>query len=81
MWLPGGDILIAHGKRWNRAMTIQSRLTANDADLVHGLRSVAETLPSPDAPDFADAFERFGDARVVLLGEATHGTHEFYAAR
>src|SRR3712207_2818098 len=22
-----------------------------------------------------------GDARVVLLGEATHGTHEFYAIR
>ena len=26
-------------------------------------------------------FDRFGDARIVLLGEATHGTHEFYAAR
>lgn len=24
---------------------------------------------------------RIGDARFVLLGEATHGTHEFYAAR
>ena len=29
-----------------------------------------------------DAFvERLAQARVVLLGEATHGTHEFYAAR
>ncbi len=26
-------------------------------------------------------FQRIGDARFVLLGEATHGTHEFYAAR
>ncbi|HYY38823.1 MAG TPA: erythromycin esterase family protein, partial [Xanthobacteraceae bacterium] len=26
-------------------------------------------------------FDRFADARVVLLGEATHGTSEFYRAR
>jgi len=45
------------------------------------LRAHAESLPSPDAPDFAAPFDRFADARVVLLGEATHGTHEFYAAR
>ncbi|MCJ2180716.1 erythromycin esterase family protein [Novosphingobium album (ex Hu et al. 2023)] len=62
-------------------MTMQSRMTESETDLLHGLRAAAERLPSPDAPDFADAFERFGNARVVLLGEATHGTHEFYAAR
>ncbi|WP_067732622.1 erythromycin esterase family protein [Novosphingobium naphthalenivorans] len=62
-------------------MTMQSRMAVNETDLLHGMRAAAERLPSPDAPDFADAFERFGDARVVLLGEATHGTHEFYAAR
>ena len=45
------------------------------------LRSHAENLPSPDAPDFAAAFDRYADARVVLPGAATHGTHEFYAAR
>ena len=26
-------------------------------------------------------FERYGNARIVLLGEATHGTSEFYQAR
>lgn len=62
-------------------MTIQSRITVNEAEFLHGLRSAAEVLPSPESPHFADAFERFGDARVVLLGEATHGSHEFYAAR
>jgi len=40
-----------------------------------------ETLPDPDDPAFADAFERFADRRVVLLGEASHGTSEFYRAR
>src|SRR5690606_33598046 len=29
----------------------------------------------------APAFDAFGPARVVLLGEATHGTREFYEAR
>jgi erythromycin esterase-like protein len=36
-------------------------------------------MPEDDA--FADAFERFGGRRVVLLGEASHGTSEFYRAR
>ncbi|CDO35131.1 erythromycin esterase family protein [Novosphingobium sp. KN65.2] len=62
-------------------MTIQSRITVNEADFLQALRHAAHVLPSPDAPHFADAFECFADARVVLLGEATHGSHEFYAAR
>ncbi|MDE2620126.1 MAG: erythromycin esterase family protein, partial [Sphingomonadales bacterium] len=45
------------------------------------LRAHAVDLPDPLDPAFANAFERFADARIVLLGEATHGTHEFYAAR
>lgn len=48
---------------------------------VEVLRRHAEALPSVDAADFANRFDRFADARVVLLGEASHGTHEFYAAR
>ena len=48
------------------------------ADLV---REAAEPLPKLDEPGFAEAFDRFGDAQVVLLGEASHGTSEFYRAR
>lgn len=62
-------------------MTMQSRIPIDETRFLNGLCAAAEPLPSPEAPHFADAFERFGDARVVLLGEATHGTHEFYAAR
>lgn len=51
------------------------------AELSGLLRAHAENLPSLDAQDFADAFDRFADARIILLGEATHGTHEFYTAR
>ncbi|HEV2148991.1 MAG TPA: erythromycin esterase family protein [Longimicrobiaceae bacterium] len=31
--------------------------------------------------DYDELLELVGDARVVLLGEATHGTHEFYHER
>lgn len=41
----------------------------------------AEPLPHIDDPGFGTMFDRFGDARVVLLGEASHGTSEFYRAR
>ncbi|GAA0316457.1 hypothetical protein GCM10009087_28610 [Sphingomonas oligophenolica] len=59
----------------------QSRLEPSDA-LVAALRAAAEPLPDPaDASAFGAHFDRFGDARIVLLGEATHGTAEFYRAR
>ena len=45
------------------------------------IRDAAETLPEPDNPAFGAMFDRFAKARVVLLGEATHGTSEFYRAR
>ena len=45
------------------------------------LRRRAEPLPPIDTDAFASAFDRFGEAKVVLLGEATHGTADFYRAR
>jgi protein-L-isoaspartate(D-aspartate) O-methyltransferase len=45
------------------------------------LRAACEPLPDPGDPAFAAAFDRYADARVVLLGEASHGTSEFYRAR
>jgi erythromycin esterase-like protein len=62
-------------------MTVHNRISIQGADLSRNLRAAAELLPPPEAPEFPKFFDRFGDARIVLLGEATHGTHEFYAAR
>lgn len=45
------------------------------------LAAAAEPLPAIGDPGFAAAFDRFADARVVLLGEASHGTSDFYRAR
>ena len=41
----------------------------------------AEALPGIAHPDFAKFIDRFARARIVLLGEASHGTSEFYRAR
>ena len=45
------------------------------------IRRSAERLPEIDDDRFAAFFDRYGDARVVCLGEASHGTSEFYRAR
>ena len=45
------------------------------------IASAAEPLPDIDDRTFGEFFARFADARVVLLGEASHGTSEFYRAR
>jgi len=49
--------------------------------LAEAIRHAAEPLPDPASPEFADLFDRYADRRVVLLGEASHGTSEFYRAR
>ncbi|HJS86619.1 MAG TPA: erythromycin esterase family protein [Acetobacteraceae bacterium] len=45
------------------------------------ITGAAEPLPDIDDPAFGRLFDRFANRRVVLLGEATHGTSEFYRAR
>ena len=49
--------------------------------LATALRAAVLPLPESDDPAFAEAFDSFAEARVVLLGEASHGTSEFYRAR
>lgn len=64
-----------------RISTRSAQASTADEDRVSILRAHAEHLPSPETIEFADAFGRFGGAKLVLLGEATHGTSEFYRAR
>ncbi len=48
------------------------------------LRNTVRTATRPltgAIDDFDPLLELIGDTRFVLLGEATHGTHEFYQTR
>lgn len=55
---------------------------ANRDELASAIRSYLEPLPNPaEAEAFGSMFDRFADGQVVLLGEATHGSSEFYRAR
>lgn len=64
-------------------MAARQRLTemakSPTPDLLAALRDISHPLRSP--ADLDPLIERIGDARCVLLGEATHGTHEFYTWR
>ena len=44
--------------------------------LVEAVRRAAHPLTEDD--NFDLLLERIGDASIVLLGEASHGTHDFY---
>jgi protein-L-isoaspartate(D-aspartate) O-methyltransferase len=41
----------------------------------------ARPLPEIDDAAFGKLFDRLADRRIILLGEASHGTSEFYRAR
>ncbi|MDT3685896.1 MAG: protein-L-isoaspartate(D-aspartate) O-methyltransferase [Pseudorhodoplanes sp.] len=49
--------------------------------LAQQIGNACERMPSVDTASLEPLLKRIGDARVVLLGEATHGTAEFYRMR
>ena len=52
----------------------------NGRTLVDAVKSEARSLPGyPD--DYDALLDRIGEARFVLVGDASHGTHEFYRER
>jgi erythromycin esterase-like protein len=53
---------------------------ARDSILAQAIAEQATPLVGA-AGDLEPLLERIGDARFVLLGEASHGTHEFYRIR
>ncbi|MFH8851291.1 erythromycin esterase family protein, partial [Streptomyces rimosus] len=52
---------------------MSAKPAASDLELIRG---TAVPLPDPGALD--PLLDRIGDARYVLLGEASHGTADYY---
>jgi len=48
--------------------------------LINTLNEAAEPLDAKQS-QYSDLLEKIGDARFVLIGEASHGTREFYQTR
>ena len=57
------------------------KLTSPTRSLPEVIAELAEPLPDLADATFGALFDRLGERRVVLLGEASHGTSEFYRAR
>ncbi len=73
---------IAPARRMPHARTTRRMIPpARRISLAHLIKDAAEPFRDIDAEPFAAAFDRYGEAKVVMLGEATHGTSEFYRAR
>jgi len=53
---------------------------AINSNFTHAVQQIAHPLKGT-AADYDSLMALIGDARLVLLGEATHGTHEFYQQR
>jgi putative phosphoribosyl transferase len=51
------------------------------AEIARLVRAEAQAFDDVDTADLQPLLERIGDAKVVCLGEATHGTSEFYRMR
>ena len=60
---------------WRKKMT-----GGEDGAALEAIRAAAVPLHGDDG-DWDALMDLVGDARLVLLGEASHGTHEFYRAR
>jgi protein-L-isoaspartate(D-aspartate) O-methyltransferase len=61
--------------------TPPGRLSCSDCTLAALVREAADPIADVDAAPVEAFLERMADARIVLLGGATHGTREFYRMR
>src|SRR5262245_16275976 len=66
---------------WADEQARQAPARRPPAGLPQLIRAAARPLVDLDDAEFAQPFDRYGDRTVVLLGEASHGTSEFYRAR
>ena len=73
-WTPTGRERMPHPRQRPLPRAARETLAAK-------ISVACEPFSTPDSAELDPLLERIGDARIVLLGEATHGTSEFYRMR
>ena len=58
-----------------------AQLRPDEGEIVNAIAAFSEPFNSIEGAELDALLERIGDAKIVLLGEATHGTSEFYRMR
>jgi protein-L-isoaspartate(D-aspartate) O-methyltransferase len=69
------------GEQGWQAGRVPARQAGPPESLPELIRRVAEPVPAIGSEAFARLADRMAAAKVVLIGEASHGTDEFYRAR
>jgi len=62
----------------NSMLSLFRRKAVSPSELI---KTALKPLPSVHNPDFARGFDSYASSKVVLIGDASHGTSEFYRAR
>lgn len=70
------------GAMWARLRSRSGEEEATaDRMLARAIAAAGERFATPGTADLEPLLQRIGSARIVLLGEATHGTADFYRMR
>ena len=71
----------ARQQEWSMLQSTRSQMEqTTSTELINAIREAAHPLAGVPR-DYDPLMTLIGDARFVMLGEATHGTHEFYRER
>ena len=75
-WAADGQALVPA-----RAIPPLRAISRSRRQLTTAIARACEPIRDPDTDSLEPLLARIGDARVVLIGESTHGTSEFYRFR
>jgi protein-L-isoaspartate(D-aspartate) O-methyltransferase len=76
-----GWAIDAHALKPHRLSIPATGLAAAPERIARAIARACEPLEDPEKSPIDALLSRIGDARVVLIGESTHGTSEFYRMR